>query len=121
MYSGRYRHTASILTNGKLLVTGGLLSDYFYFYGAILYDPSVGNWTMINGMHYARERHTASVLTNGNVLVTGGYNGSTPLDSVELYDPLTGTWRTTGSMNCARFSHTASVLTNGQVLNYWWI
>ena len=46
MNNTRVSHTASVLTNGKVLVTGGwggedLISQIKYE----LYDPTTGNWT----------------------------------------------------------------------------
>ncbi|CAF1069586.1 unnamed protein product [Adineta steineri] len=116
MNTKRMWHTASLLTNGKVLVTGGYSGGYLN--SAELYNPSTGTWTVTGSMNTARSQHTASVLTNGKVLVSGGYYsfGSDCLNSSELYDPSTGAWTTTGSMNYARYLHTASVLTNGQVL-----
>ncbi|CAF4402441.1 unnamed protein product [Adineta steineri] len=85
MFYTRYYHAASVLSNGKVLVTGG------YGYGgflnsAELYDPSTGIWTTTSNMTNAREYHTASVLPNGKVLVTGGDGiGNIALNSAELY------------------------------------
>ncbi|CAF3884692.1 unnamed protein product [Rotaria sp. Silwood1] len=114
----RFKHTESVLHNGKVLVAGGATTSYDQS-SAELYDPSTGNWTITGSMHDARFGHTASVLTNGKVLVTGGASTSPNtnyLNSAELYDPVTGIWTTTGSMNNARYEHTASVLTNRKVL-----
>ncbi|HJT59221.1 MAG TPA: kelch repeat-containing protein, partial [Ktedonobacteraceae bacterium] len=36
-------HTATLLTNGKVLVAGGL--DYGYLASAELYDPKTGTWS----------------------------------------------------------------------------
>ncbi|CAF4756903.1 unnamed protein product, partial [Rotaria sp. Silwood2] len=69
----RYYHTASALTNGKVLVTGGV-NNSSHLNSAELYDPLTGIWTTIGNMTISRYLHTASVLTNGKVLVTGGYN-----------------------------------------------
>jgi N-acetylneuraminic acid mutarotase len=82
----RYGHTASVLTNGKVLVTGGQNSGG-YLNSAELYDPSTGVWTVTGNMNYTRGWHRASVLTNGKVLVTGGDNGGGALNSAELYQP----------------------------------
>ena len=78
--------TASVLTNGKVLVTGG------GGYGGVLnsselYDPSTGMWNVTSNMNYARYHHTASVLTNGKVLVTGGEDNSNTFNTAELYQP----------------------------------
>ncbi|CAF1539132.1 unnamed protein product [Adineta ricciae] len=115
MHVARRLPIASVLSNGKVLVTGG-------FNGGIpqnsaeLYDPSTGNWTMTRSMSVARSSHTASILSNGKVLVTGGFNNSTSQNSAELYDPSAGTWSMTGNMSVARGYHAASMLSNGTVL-----
>ncbi|CAF1690851.1 unnamed protein product, partial [Adineta ricciae] len=92
MNAARVRHTASVLSNGTILVAGGS-SVYTYPYSAELYDPSTNNWTMTPNMNAARSGHTASVLSNGKILVTGGSNidsdSNEYLSSAELYDPLT--------------------------------
>lgn len=113
MNYGRYWHTASVLSDGKVLVTGGY-TGFNSMNTAELYDPSRGSWTVTGNMTYARNSHTASVLSNGLVLVTGcsGVESS----SAELYDPLSETWSVISPMNYARWYHTASVLTNGEVL-----
>ncbi|CAF1587849.1 unnamed protein product [Adineta steineri] len=124
MTNARYEHTASVLSNGKVLVTGGLSIDYVALNSAELYDPSTSTWTTTGNMSDARFHHTASVLSNGKVLVTGGANHGT-INSAELYDPSTalscmihqhGNWTATGNMINARGDHTVSVLSNGKVL-----
>jgi N-acetylneuraminic acid mutarotase len=86
MNYAREYHTASILTNGNVLVTGGQSSGGISN-SAEIYDPSTGVWTITGNMNYAREFHTASLLTNGKVLVTGGIgsSGVCCLNSSELY------------------------------------
>ncbi|CAF1449997.1 unnamed protein product [Rotaria magnacalcarata] len=66
MENPRYAHTASLLTKGKILVTGGW-GGTSYLNSAELYDISVGNWATTGNMNIARECHTSSVLPNGNV------------------------------------------------------
>jgi hypothetical protein len=83
MNNARYEHTVSILTDGKVLVTGGH-ADLPIINSAELYDPSTGTWTATGNMNTARYRHKASVLTDGKVLVTGALNGGA-LNSSELY------------------------------------
>jgi N-acetylneuraminic acid mutarotase len=83
MNIGRFYHTASTLTNGKVLVTGGYNGNGLN--SAELYDSLTGTWTLTNNMSFVRYVHTASILTNGQVLVSGGYNGSTVRSSAELY------------------------------------
>ena len=100
MNNARAAHTASMLTNGKVLVSGGYGNNYLN--SAELYDPSSRNLDSYWQHDLLDEiSHTASVLTNGKVLVAGGYGVSnfSYMNSAELYDPSTGTWTATGNMN----------------------
>jgi N-acetylneuraminic acid mutarotase len=110
----RAGHTATLLTNGQVLVAGGGVSS------AELYNPVTGVWTYTGSLVTERSDHTATRLPNGKVLVAGGlnYNGSkyVYLASAELYDPATGHWTATGSLAFARDGHTATLLPNGKVL-----
>ena len=86
MANKREWHTASLLNNGTVLVSGGQTSDAGgYLNSAELYDPSTGNWTTTGNMTNKRSKHTASVLNNGKVLVSGGNSGNSTLTSAELY------------------------------------
>jgi hypothetical protein len=112
----RYAHTATLLSNGMVLIVGGsdnssVLPD------AELYNPAAGIFTPTGSLSTAREKHTATLLNNGTVLIAGGF-GSTGhhLSSAELYDPATGTFTPTGSLNAARSTYTATLLKNGMVL-----
>ncbi|CAF4298748.1 unnamed protein product, partial [Adineta steineri] len=82
MKNARWAHTATVLTNGKVLVAGGT-SNIGVLNNAELYDPSVRMWTTTNNMNSRRYYHSASILPNGQVLFTGGTNGNT-LMSAEL-------------------------------------
>jgi hypothetical protein len=122
--TARYQHTATLLTDGRVLVAAGLDkregydADRFYTTAtAELYDPKSGTWTVTGSLHDARFQHTATLLPNGKVLVAGGNTVfNVALASAELYDPATGIWTPTGSLNIARFQHTAHLLPNGKVL-----
>ena len=74
LHGRRFAHTATVLTNGKVLVTGGIDDYDLAVRTCELYDPSTGKWEKTGSMHYLRNDHTASLLLNGKVLVTGGYN-----------------------------------------------
>jgi hypothetical protein len=110
-------HSATLLTNGKALITGGFASATWA--SAELYDPSTGTFTAIGGMTTPRYMHTATLLPDGRVLIAGGTSGQEntfALYSAELYDPATGTFSATGDMATARRLHTATLLNNGKVL-----
>lgn len=113
----RYGHTATLLPNGKVLITGGS-NGVSVLANAELYDPATGTFAPTAGpMGTARIHHAATLLPNGKVLITGGYNGTSVLASAELYDPASGTFRpTSGAMGIARQDHTSTRLPNGKVL-----
>jgi hypothetical protein len=113
MATGRARHTATLLPNGKVLVAGGVRPAYTNT--AELYDPLSGTWSTTGSMATARGVHTATLLPSGKVLVAGGRN-TFSLASAELYDPSSGTWTNAAPLALARYSHTATLLPDGKVL-----
>src|SRR3972149_1591656 len=116
MTTMRYNHTATLLPNGKVLITGGWSNGDTPLSSAELYDPSTGTFVATGSMSTARYDYTTTLLTNGNVLITGGRYNFTDLSSAELYDPVEGIFTSTGSMSAVRVSHTATLLSNGNVL-----
>jgi hypothetical protein len=118
MASARRNHTATLLSNGKVLVTGGSpASSGTRHSSAELYDPTTGAWSPAGSMAMARTSHSATMLADGKVLVAGG-GGSDRASSVsaELFNPATGTWATAASMALPRRFHSATLLPSGLVL-----
>jgi N-acetylneuraminic acid mutarotase len=84
--TARQIHTATLLTNGQVLVAGGFDSNNNSIASAELYDATSGSWTATGSLATARARHTATLLSNGQVLVAGGDDSSlAALASSELY------------------------------------
>jgi N-acetylneuraminic acid mutarotase len=127
--TGRYDHTATLLSDGRVLVTGGNAPGTTAAGGttnsAEIWDPSTGQWTVVasmTGNALGRRSHVATLLPNGNVLVTGGQDSATPrnyLASAEIYDPGANSWSaptgTQPAMSSSRFFHTAT-LVGGKVV-----
>ena len=111
----RVFHTATLLGDGRVLVTGGDDRYTDAFDTAEIFDSSTGVFTPTGNMVVARSAHTATLLANGKVLVAGGYNGNVSL-TAELFDPATGKFTATGNMTATRFGHTATLLSDGKVL-----
>jgi hypothetical protein len=116
MVEVRALFTATLLRDGRVLVTGGNGG----FTASELYDPGTGRWTATGSMAQGRIGHTATLLPDGMVLVTGGCACSDPgageRVTAELYDLGIGKWMPTGSMGTARIFHTATLLADGTVL-----
>jgi len=63
MTVGREGHTATLLSNGKVLVAGGWNNGGFQS-SAELYDPATGTWSTTGSMEIERVYHTATLLQN---------------------------------------------------------
>jgi len=113
----RFGHTATLLTDGKVLVAGGCVKEGAKAKGsavgclevaasAEVYDPATGRWKPVGDMHISRLGHTAVLLSGGKVLVAGGCVGEgrfeaacvNQTDTAELFDPANGRWSVTGAM-----------------------
>jgi len=116
MATARSGHTASLLSNGKVVVAGGFSGPGSTLASAELYDPATNAWSAAASMATARGGHTATLLSNGKLLVVGGWNNLALLASAELYDPATNAWSAASNMATARSGHTATLLSNGKVL-----
>ena len=111
----RINHTATLLSNGKVLMAGGM-GEGGYLASAELYDSGLGTFAATGSMAEGRDVHTATLLPSGKVLIAGGINMGAYLGSAELYDPSAGGFTVTGSMTATRMNHTATLLPNGKVL-----
>jgi hypothetical protein len=134
MGTQRSGHSATLLTDGSVLVAGGAYCVYILDGGgcdvgislasAEIYHPDTGTWSAAGSMAIGRFGQSATRLSNGTVLVAGGFYepfpGSTDtpayLADAELYDPATGSWSTTGSLNQPRSDALATLLGDGTVL-----
>jgi hypothetical protein len=113
MSTARAAHTATLLPNGKVLITGGLNG----LATAEIYDPDSKTFTSTSAMSATRANHAATLLPNGQVFIVGGYSSANGADlaSAEVYDPATGRFTPTGPMSTAREGGGAILLRNGKV------
>ncbi|MGH9177475.1 MAG: kelch repeat-containing protein, partial [Acidimicrobiales bacterium] len=121
----RQGHTATLLSDGRVLVVGGTIVD-----GGLpsptadIYDPTTGAWSTTGAMRIGRAGHAAVLLSGpdcgsncGKVLVAGGQTDQSPgqessdeTSVAELYDPRSGSWELTGSLVIPRSAPTLAVL-----------
>ena len=136
--AARILHCASVLDDGRVLVTGGLgltliPPSLFSRDEAAVYDPDTGQFTDLFepgndgvattlALNIERSSHTQTTLADGRVLIAGGRTGAdgtnpgSRIASVELFDPFTGLFTLSDAMAHTRSDHSATLLTDGRVL-----
>jgi len=120
--SQRDFHTATLLSNGKVLLAGGEValnnSSPSANGSAELFNPATGSFEPTGSMITLRESHTATLLRDGRVLIAGGLplGGPTAVAVAEIYDPVSGQFTPTGHMVQPRYDHTATLLPDARVL-----
>jgi Putative Ig domain len=107
MSEGRFGHTATLLVDGTVLVTGA--DDT-----AELFSPGTGTFSVV-GAPSTGFGATATLRNDGTVLVAGGLNRVSQA-TAELFAPESGGFVATGSLITARDGHTATLLVDGTVL-----
>src|SRR5260221_7535151 len=107
MSEGRAGHTATLLADGTVLVTG--LDNT-----AELFSPGTETFSVLGDTHPTGFGATAT-LRNGTVLVAGGINGVSQT-TAEVFAPESGGFVPTGSLITPRGGHTATLLLDGSVL-----
>ncbi len=114
----RRDHTATLLTNGKVLIVGGYGWTSGFTNIAELYDPATGSFSPTGSAQYIHgQRSTATRLADGRVLIVGGYDGIACQKIAEIYDPSTATFTATANPPVVAHAwHTATLLPNGKVL-----
>ena len=122
--SARATHTATRLSSGKILITGGFSANSVpspALNTAELYDPLTNTFTVLGAaMTSLRCAHAATLLPKGQVLLTGGQtdtNDGGGSATAELYDPAANSFTAlTATMTTPRGGHTATLLPDGRVL-----
>jgi hypothetical protein len=111
MSEARSGHTATLLIDGTVLVTG---TDNT----AELFSPGTETFSVV-GEPSTGPGATATLRNDGTVLVAGGRNLTGHIAShaaAELFAPESGGFVATGSLITARDGHTATLLVDGTVL-----
>ena len=125
MNRARTQHSATLLSDGTVLVIGG--NSQSNLYGVVtettaeIYNPATNSWSLIpNEMVTGHWDHNATLLANGDVLLTSngftwswyGYGDN----SAELYEAATQSFTELSSMSAVRVQHVSSMLPDGSVI-----
>ena len=110
MGTARASGTATLLTDGRVLLTGGYPGE-----GAPptstaeIFDPVSGSFTSTGDLTVGRADHSASLLADGSVLLAGGFDASgRALASTEIYDPESGEFTSGPDLSDPRAAHVAT-------------
>jgi hypothetical protein len=118
--SPRVFHTATLLKDGRVFVTGGCRPEAFEgaaYRDAWLYDPGKDRWDAGGSLPGIRGFHTATLLKDGRVLVAGGADDSgRPVKGCLIYDCKGDTWTPATALKQPRWWHQAVGLPDGRVL-----
>ncbi len=101
---GIFNHTATRLSDGKVLIAGGDDRNRKVVSLATLYTPGAAKPIELVGPHVVPRRyHTAGLLSDGTVMLVGGETGSgrsvRTLNETELFDPLVPEFRDAPNWN----------------------
>jgi RHS repeat-associated protein len=110
-------HAATMLGDGRVLITGGVSSEGRVVDTAELFDPATGLVQLVPWFGTPRAHHTTTLLRNGLVLVAGGISrDQISLQTVEAFDPSTFEVRILdGGLLVPRQDHNATLLPDGSV------
>lgn len=107
----RFNHKATLLNDGRLLVTGGSTLRDGFLSSCEMFDPSTNKWSKIASMNYVRANHSATLLPDGRVIVAGGR-----ISKVELYDPIKDNWEVVGTTSLIIVDNLAYTINYGEYL-----
>src|SRR5262245_41442013 len=114
MISPRFGHTATLLADGAVLVTGGTHTGDDQSVGGVeLYNPATGEFFGVGNIGPDFYDLTATLLLDGTVLIAG-VDGTTTV--AQIYDHDLGTFTPTGNPIISGGAKTANLLHNGQIL-----
>lgn len=124
MADARNGHTATLLSDGAVLVVGGAREQRTHLGTVERFDPKTSTWTTLKGLATPRWLHAAVHLDDDSVVVVGGRSnagqgGKGPgvsLEAVERFVPKDGAWQPAAPMSEARQRAGIAVLADGKTV-----
>jgi N-acetylneuraminic acid mutarotase len=119
LHLARDGQTATLLSNGVVVVAGGETNNAGVTASTEFYDPTTAKWRVSGNLNKARASAGAALLHTHVILIAGGCTGSclgAATNSAELYNPTTGAWSTIAAMGTNRVNFGLVLLGSGKVL-----
>ena len=116
MTTGREAASATLLTDGRVLIVGGGNEGSAAVGSAEIYDPKTGKFGRTGALLTAGYGFSSTLLTDGRVLISAGNDGNGPIHSLEIYDPKTGRFSAAGSVGPSFGYYSTALLVDGRVL-----
>lgn len=111
----RAGHSATMLTDGRILIVGGENQNGFVT-EAEIFDPITGSFSISGNLSLPRADHSATRLPDGRVLIVGGRGNLGSFRTTEIFDPTSGAFTNGPSLNNARSGHSATALADGRIV-----
>jgi hypothetical protein len=111
----RRGHTATRLTDGRVLIVGGE-NQSGQLSSSEIFDPATQTFSLGANAAAARTEHAAVRMNDGRILITGGRNQTGLLDSTELFNPSDASFTDGPRLTHARAGHAATLLADGRIL-----
>ncbi|MEJ5352701.1 MAG: kelch repeat-containing protein [Melioribacteraceae bacterium] len=111
--NGKYNHSAILLKDGKVMISGGTTKTESAISECELFDPANNIWSLTAPLNEPRSNPSSILLPDGNVFVSGGGDFVT-VDNITYYDykktaeifsVKNNTWISTNSMKYGRWGH----------------
>ncbi len=123
MNEARRSHAATLLHDGRVLVTGGgsgvATTSSPAIQSAEIFDPATGMFTVIGNMVTARSAHSATLLADNTVLITGGSAGigtRYPTKTAEIFNPADNSFKALAPMNFSHLAQNPGLLRDGRLV-----
>ena len=120
MNQPRYRHGATLLQSGKVLISGGNAAlppagggvlEFDGIVSAEIFDPETGTSTPTGDLSASREEEHGVLLPDGRILIITRIGSF----SIEVYDPHSGRFDEVADLPWKVGTETATLLPNGDV------
>ncbi len=130
---GRMDTEAVLLSNGKVLASGGYLIHYGYIGTSEIYDPATNSWSTTGSMSERKNNFATVLMADGKVMAAGGLyqeeehtqqasvwsttiHLASRLNTAEIYNPGSGAWSQTYQIRYRSNLSPGILLSDGRIM-----